>query len=59
MPIQLFPRAEIPKFRVLENPPSVPKSTILIDQDVDYYRNPDSSSATKVLVSLCREYHNG
>ncbi|TBU34394.1 hypothetical protein BD309DRAFT_850252 [Dichomitus squalens] len=50
--VQLFPRAELPKFRVLENPPSVPKSTILIDQDVDYYRKPESSSATKRVNSL-------
>lgn len=29
---QLFPRADIPKFRVLENPPTVTQSTIHIDQ---------------------------
>ncbi len=38
--MQIFPRADLPSFRVLENPPSVPKSTILIDQDVAYYRDP-------------------
>lgn len=29
---QLFPRADIPKFRVLQNPSSLPESTLLIDQ---------------------------
>ena len=46
--LQLFPRADIPRFRVLENPSSVPKSTILIDQDVAYFRDPKASSPTKV-----------
>ena len=45
---QLFPRAELPKFRLLENPPSVPKSTILIDQDVAYFRDPKAAEPTKV-----------
>ncbi len=49
--VQIFPRADIPRFRVLENPPSVPKSTILIDQDVAYFRNPDASP-TKVLPTI-------
>lgn len=44
---QLFPRADIEKFRILQNPPSVPKSMLLIDQDVAYYRKPESSP-TKV-----------
>jgi len=48
---KLFPRADIPRFRVLENPTSLPKSTILIDQDVSYYRNPESSP-TKTINSL-------
>ena len=43
--VKLFPRAEIPTFRLLENPPSVPKSTILIDQDVAYYRDPKGEPA--------------
>ncbi|KAJ3477059.1 hypothetical protein NLI96_g10725 [Meripilus lineatus] len=30
---KLFPRADIPRFRILENPPSVPTNVILIDQD--------------------------
>ncbi|KIP03622.1 hypothetical protein PHLGIDRAFT_77281 [Phlebiopsis gigantea 11061_1 CR5-6] len=46
--VKLFPRADIPRFRVLENPSSVPKSTILIDQDVAYFRDPNASSPTKV-----------
>ncbi|KAJ3541126.1 hypothetical protein NM688_g6130 [Phlebia brevispora] len=45
--LQIFPRADIPHFRVLENPTSVPKSTILIDQDVSYFRDPNASSPTK------------
>ncbi|CDO73111.1 hypothetical protein BN946_scf185007.g165 [Trametes cinnabarina] len=49
---KLFPRADIPSFRLLENPPSVPKSKILIDQDVDYYRDPKASSPTKTVNSL-------
>ncbi|KAH9920225.1 uncharacterized protein BXZ73DRAFT_91959 [Epithele typhae] len=48
---KLFPRAEIPKLRVLENPPSVPKSTLLIDQDVSYYRNPQGEPI-KTINSL-------
>jgi len=50
--VKLFPRADLPSFRILENPPSVPKTTILIDQDVAYYRDPNSSSPTKVVNSL-------
>ncbi|KAI0081066.1 hypothetical protein K474DRAFT_1682172 [Panus rudis PR-1116 ss-1] len=49
---KLFPRADIPRFRLLENPASVPKSTILIDQDVAYYRDPKASSPTKTVNSL-------
>ncbi|TFY59344.1 hypothetical protein EVJ58_g5835 [Rhodofomes roseus] len=41
--IQVFPRADVKQFRVLQNPPSVPKSTILVDQDVAYYRDPNGS----------------
>ncbi|KAM5536031.1 hypothetical protein V8D89_010289 [Ganoderma adspersum] len=52
---QLFPRADIPAFRVLENPPSVPKSTILIDQDVDYYRNPQGSPIKRINSLLTIE----
>ncbi|KXN88841.1 hypothetical protein AN958_06710 [Leucoagaricus sp. SymC.cos] len=48
---QIFPRAEIPKLRILESPPNVMSNTILIDQDVSYYRNP-KSSPTKTLNSL-------
>ncbi|KAI0705874.1 hypothetical protein BC835DRAFT_1261164 [Cytidiella melzeri] len=49
---KIFPRADLPKFKVLENPPSVPKNKILIDQDVDYYRDPTASSPTKTVNSL-------
>ncbi|KAI0962222.1 hypothetical protein AcV7_001109 [Taiwanofungus camphoratus] len=54
--LQIFPRAEITQLRVLENPPSVPKSTILIDQDVAYYRNPTSSPTavrTRPRLGMC------
>ncbi|KZT08685.1 uncharacterized protein LAESUDRAFT_49843 [Laetiporus sulphureus 93-53] len=49
--VKIFPRADVTKFRILENPSSVPKSTILIDQDVAYYRDP-SGSPTKTVNSL-------
>ncbi|KAJ8494732.1 hypothetical protein ONZ45_g13124 [Pleurotus djamor] len=48
---KVFPKAAIPKFRILKNPPSLSESTILIDQDVAYYRDP-SKSPTKTLNSL-------
>ncbi|GBE77561.1 hypothetical protein BKA93DRAFT_817315 [Sparassis latifolia] len=50
--VKLFPRADIPSFRILENPPSLSKSTVLIDQDVAYYRDPNAKSPTKVVNSL-------
>jgi len=49
---KIFPRADLPKFRILDNPSSVPKTTILIDQDVAYYRDPHSTSPTKTVNSL-------
>ncbi|KAG0700676.1 hypothetical protein DFH29DRAFT_930920 [Suillus ampliporus] len=49
---KLFEKADIPKFRVLKNPPQVPQSTILVDQDVAYYRSAFSSSPTKTMNSL-------
>ncbi|KAG6919012.1 hypothetical protein DXG01_009722 [Tephrocybe rancida] len=49
---KIFPRADIPKFRLLENPSNLPKNTILIDQDVSYFRNAKASSPTKTLNSL-------
>ncbi|PIL31476.1 hypothetical protein GSI_06178 [Ganoderma sinense ZZ0214-1] len=52
---QLFPRADIPAFRVLENPSSVPTSTILIDQEVDYYRNPQGSPIKRINSLLTIE----
>ncbi|KAI0275130.1 hypothetical protein BC834DRAFT_921277 [Gloeopeniophorella convolvens] len=41
---KLFPRADIQKFRVLENPPGTPASLLLVDQD--------SASPFKVVNSL-------
>ncbi|EJD03510.1 uncharacterized protein FOMMEDRAFT_132978 [Fomitiporia mediterranea MF3/22] len=49
---KFFPRADISKFRVLQNPDGIPPGTILIDQDVAYYRDPSSASPTKTLNSL-------
>ncbi|KAF9486582.1 hypothetical protein BDN70DRAFT_794070 [Pholiota conissans] len=49
---KIFPRADIPKFRILQNPANLPPNTILIDQDVAYFRNPVSDSPTKVVNSL-------
>ncbi|KAF9531933.1 hypothetical protein CPB83DRAFT_732373, partial [Crepidotus variabilis] len=49
---KLFPRADIPKFRILENPPTVPPNTILIDQDVAYFRDANASAPTKTVNSL-------
>lgn len=47
---KIFEKADIPKFRVLSNPPGLPSSTILIDQDVTYYRKA-SASPTKVCAN--------
>ncbi|KAI5118050.1 hypothetical protein M0805_005897 [Coniferiporia weirii] len=49
---KFFPRADITKFRVLQNPGDAPQGTILVDQDVAYYRDPSTSSPTKTLNSL-------
>ncbi|KAH9947114.1 hypothetical protein B0H21DRAFT_692612 [Amylocystis lapponica] len=57
--VKIFPRADVTQFRVLENPPSVPKSTILIDQDVAYFRNPDTGAPTKTVNSLLTLQTNG
>uniref|UniRef100_A0A0W0F1P6 Uncharacterized protein n=1 Tax=Moniliophthora roreri TaxID=221103 RepID=A0A0W0F1P6_MONRR len=43
----LFPRADVTKFRVLTNPPSVAATTLLIDQDVAYFRDPKADKPTK------------
>ncbi|KZP28852.1 hypothetical protein FIBSPDRAFT_728417 [Athelia psychrophila] len=48
---KIFEKADIPKFRILENPPNLDKSTILIDQDVVYYRKA-ASDPTKTVNSL-------
>ncbi|KAG1864659.1 hypothetical protein DFJ58DRAFT_772281 [Suillus subalutaceus] len=47
-----------PKFRVLENPPQVPQGTLLINQNVAYYRDAFSSSPTKVRNSQSLYYHS-
>lgn len=39
--VQVFPRADVKSFRLLQNPPSVPKNIILVDQDIAYYRDPN------------------
>jgi len=49
---KIFPRADIPKFRVLQNPPHVPATTILVDQDVAYYHDPKANAPTKLMNSL-------
>lgn len=48
----LFPRADVTKFRVLTNPPSVAATTLLIDQDVAYFRDPKADKPTKTVNSL-------
>ncbi|KAF8808128.1 hypothetical protein BYT27DRAFT_7098221 [Phlegmacium glaucopus] len=48
---KLFPRADITKFRILQNPSTVPENAVLIDQDVAYFRD-TSGSPIKVLNSL-------
>ncbi|KAF9567770.1 hypothetical protein CPC08DRAFT_702941, partial [Agrocybe pediades] len=49
---KIFEHADIPKFRLLQNPPTVPSNVLLIDQDVAYYRKGNSSSPTKTVNSL-------
>ncbi|KAI0059502.1 hypothetical protein BV25DRAFT_1808891 [Artomyces pyxidatus] len=49
---KLFPRADITKFRLLETPSQLPKSILLVDQDVAYYRDPKASSPFKTVNSL-------
>ncbi|KAG6873216.1 hypothetical protein C0995_001570 [Termitomyces sp. Mi166 len=49
---KFFPRADIQKFRLLQNPPNLAENTILIDQDVAYFREPKSSSPIKTLNLL-------
>ncbi|KZT30971.1 hypothetical protein NEOLEDRAFT_1083587 [Neolentinus lepideus HHB14362 ss-1] len=56
--VKLFPRADIGKFRVLENPKSVPKGTILVDQDVSYFRDPKAAEPTKTVNSLLTLHTN-
>ncbi|TFK56818.1 hypothetical protein OE88DRAFT_1650290 [Heliocybe sulcata] len=55
---KLFPRADIPKFRVLENPKTVPQGTILVDQDVSYFRDPKAAEPTKTVNSLLTLHTN-
>ncbi|TFL03658.1 hypothetical protein BDV98DRAFT_564588 [Pterulicium gracile] len=49
---KILPRGDIQRFRVLEAPPPVPKTTLLIDQDIGYFRDPKADSPTKVVNSL-------
>ncbi|GAA95171.1 uncharacterized protein L969DRAFT_19355 [Mixia osmundae IAM 14324] len=48
---KLFPKSVADKHNVLENPPTVAKHTILIDQDITYYRDPNGEP-TKTMNSL-------
>ncbi|KAG8962378.1 hypothetical protein FRC03_004303 [Tulasnella sp. 419] len=49
---KIFAKTRILRFRVLNNPPNIPESTILIDQDVDYHLSASSASGIKTLTSL-------
>ncbi|EEB90929.1 hypothetical protein MPER_10801 [Moniliophthora perniciosa FA553] len=49
---RLFPRADITKFRILTNPPSVAATTLLIDQDVAYFRDPKADKPTKASFAI-------
>lgn len=49
---KLFPRSDVQKLRVLENPPGTPASLLLIDQDIAYFRNAQAASPFKVVNSL-------
>ncbi|KAI0734409.1 hypothetical protein C8Q72DRAFT_770548 [Fomitopsis betulina] len=49
--VKVFPRADVKSFRLLQNPPSVPKNIILVDQDIAYYRDPNGVP-TKTINSL-------
>lgn len=49
---KLFPRADINRFRILSGPPSGPPNTMLIDQDVAYFRDVNASSPFKTVNSL-------
>ncbi|KAF5312748.1 hypothetical protein D9619_002590 [Psilocybe cf. subviscida] len=49
---KIFDRADIPKFRILQNPSTVPPHTILIDQDVAYFRKDSNNTPTKTVNSL-------
>ena len=50
--IQLFPRADITSFRILQGPEKEDTNTLLIDQNVDYFHNPNGSSPMKTINSL-------
>ncbi|KZS93362.1 hypothetical protein SISNIDRAFT_485618 [Sistotremastrum niveocremeum HHB9708] len=41
-------KGDLPKFRVLENPSTVPKSTLLVDQDVGYHFKEDGPASITV-----------
>lgn len=48
----LFPRADITKLDVLESPSSLPPKTMVVDQNVAYYRKKEDSEPFKELNSL-------
>lgn len=47
---KIFEKSTIDRLVVLKNPPNLPHSTILVDQDVSYYRKKDT--VTKTVNSL-------
>lgn len=49
---KLFPRTEIKKLRVLQNPPETPTNVLLIDQDVAFFRDAKAASPFKVVNAL-------
>jgi len=51
--VALFPKAEVKKFNLLENPKTLSSNILLIDQVVDYYRSKEADAqVTKQLNSL-------
>ncbi|TFK77435.1 hypothetical protein BDN72DRAFT_784596 [Pluteus cervinus] len=49
---KIFDRADVARFRVLENPQRLSANTLLVDQDVSYYRSSSTTSPTKTMNSL-------
>lgn len=48
-----FEKADIPKFRILQNPPGLDPLTILIDQDVVYYRKASEPKVRLMQLAGC------